>query len=130
MVRRFRLLAPVAARVRRSLAVSLRMRPTDMARMPSARKIPKKVAQLMIVADVGMLFFVSMVMPAAEAVARASLICAAVGGCCVWISQPEVVVCRPNSWMACSVTTVLGADVPDGRALISWITGLARQLLL
>ena len=26
--------------------------------------------------------------------------------------------------------TVLGADVPDGRALTSWITGLARQLLV
>ena len=31
--------------------------------------------------------------------------------------------------MACSVITVLGADVPDGRAPTSWITGLARQSL-
>ena len=29
--------------------------------------------------------------------------------------------------MACSVITVLGADVPDGSALTSWITGLARH---
>ena len=30
--------------------------------------------------------------------------------------------------MACSVITVVGADVPEGRALKVWITGLARQL--
>ena len=29
--------------------------------------------------------------------------------------------------MACSVITVLGADVPDGSAPTSWITGLARH---
>jgi hypothetical protein len=42
--RRVRLPAPVAVSVRRSRAVSLRMRPTDMARMPSARAIPNAVA--------------------------------------------------------------------------------------
>ena len=42
--RRVRLLAPVAVRVRRSLAVSLRMRPMDMTSMPSARTIPNTVA--------------------------------------------------------------------------------------
>ena len=47
-VRRVELLAPVAARMRRSLAVSLRMRPTVMASTPRARKIPNTVAQLMI----------------------------------------------------------------------------------
>ena len=31
--------------------------------------------------------------------------------------------------MACSVITVLGAEVPDGSPLTSWITGLARQSL-
>ena len=55
------------------------------------------------------------------------MICAAVGGCGAWISQPEALVCRPSAWMACSVITVLGADVPDGRAPTSWITGLARH---
>ena len=35
--------------------------------------------------------------------------------------------CRPSVWMACSVITVLGADVPDGSAPTSWITGLARH---
>src|SRR5580704_15549964 len=103
IVRRVEPLAPVAARVRRSLAVSLRMRPTDMARMASARKIPKAVAQLMI--------------------------SAAVGGCGDWMSQPDVMACSPSSRIACEVITVLGAEVPDGRALTSWITGLARQSL-
>src|SRR6266566_2796050 len=68
-----------------------------------------------------------MVMPAAEAVSLASVICAAVGGCEAWISQPETLLCRPSAWMACSVITVLGPDVPDGRAPTSWITGLARH---
>src|SRR5215475_518612 len=106
------------------------MRPMDMARMPSARAIPKAVAQLRISADVGALDFVSMVMPAAAAVSRAPRICAAVGGCGAWMSQPETLACKPSAWMACSVITVLGADVPDGSALTCWITGLARQSLL
>src|ERR1700758_5341402 len=80
MMRRVQLLAPVAARVRRSLAVSLRIRPTDMARMPSASTMPITVAQSTMVAEVGMLFLVSMDIPAAEAVSRALVICAAVGG--------------------------------------------------
>jgi hypothetical protein len=87
-VRRVALPAPVAARVRRSLAVSLRIRPTLMARMPSASAMPNTVAQLRISADEGALFLVSMVMPAAAAVSRTCLICAAVGGCGDWISQP------------------------------------------
>ena len=33
---------------------------------------------------------------------------------------------QAGCWTACSVITVLGAEVPDGRALSSWITGLAR----
>ena len=45
------------------------------------------------------------------------------------MSQPDVVACRWNWCTACSVITVLGADVPDGRALTSWIIGLARQPL-
>ena len=77
-----------------------------------------------------MLFLVSMDIPAAAAVSRALVICAAVGGFGVWMNQPTAlpvpVMCRVR--MACSVNTVLGADVPDGSALISWITGLARQL--
>src|SRR6266581_1435056 len=125
-------LAPVAARVRRSLAVSLRMRPTLMARMASARTMPNTVAQSMIVADVGTLDLVSTVMPAAAAARWALWICALVSGLAVWISQPPTPlgpVCRPSVRMACSVITVLGAEVPDGSALISWIGGLARQLL-
>jgi len=37
-----------------------------------------------------------MVMPAALAVSLASVICAAVGGCGVWTSQPETLACRPS----------------------------------
>ena len=66
-------------------------------------------------------------MPAAPAVSLASVICAAVGGCGAWMSQPEGPVCRPSVRMACSVITVLGPDVPDGRAPTCWITGLARH---
>ena len=43
------------------------------------------------------------------------------------MSQPEVMTWRWNWWTAGSVITVLGADVPEGSALTSWITGLARQ---
>ena len=132
-MRRVRELAPVAARVRRSLAASLRIRPTLMARMASARTMPNTVAQSMIVADVGTLDLVSTLMFAAAAASLALWICALVSGLAVWISQPATVpgpVCRPSVWMACSVITVLGADVPDGSALISWIGGLARQLPL
>ena len=100
-----------------------------MARMPSASTMPNTVAQLMITETDGMLFLVSMVSPAAAAASRALVICAAVGGAGVWISQPSVVTldCRCSAAMACWVITVLGADVPDGSALTSWITGLARH---
>src|SRR5437764_9205303 len=130
-LRRVLLLAPVAARVRRSLAVSLRIRPTLMARMASARAIPNTVAQSMIVADVGTLDLVSTLMLADAAARLALWICALVSGLAVWISQPATPagpVCRPSVRMACSVIRVLGADVPDGSALTSWIGGVARQL--
>src|SRR6185312_6111123 len=78
----------------------------------------------------GALFLVSMVRPALAAASRALLICAAVGGCGAWMSQPATPLLPPRCKvrMACSVITVFGADVPDGSALTSWITGLARQL--
>src|SRR6516165_6439749 len=131
MLRRVVLLAPVAARVRRSLADSLRIRPTLIARMASARTMPNTVAQSMIVADVGTLDLVSTDMCAAPAATCALWICALVSGLAVWISQPATPsgpVCRCSVWTACSVITVLGADVPDGSALTSWIGGLAMQL--
>ena len=53
-------LAPVAVSVRSSLAVSLRMRPTLMARTPRASAMPNTVAQFTISADVGSSFFDSM----------------------------------------------------------------------
>jgi len=76
---------------------------------------------------VGALDLVSIVMPAAAAVSRAPVICAAVGLCGAWISQPDALAGRPSAWMACSVITVLGPEVPDGSAPTCWITGLARH---
>jgi hypothetical protein len=67
--------------------------------------MPKAVAQLVISADVGTLDLVSTLMPAPAAVRRALLICAAVRGCGVWISQPDTMVRRPSRWTACSVIT-------------------------
>ncbi len=47
-----------------------------------------------------------------------------------WMSQPEIPTefCRCSVVIACSVTTVFGAEVPDGSWLTSWIGGLAMQL--
>src|SRR5690348_11887343 len=129
MVRRLQLLAPVAASVRRSLAVSLRIRPMLMPRMPRASAIPNTVAQVMISDEDGALDLVSMIRPALAAASRALLICAAVGGCGVVTSQPAGLALRWNWWTARSVITVFGADVPAGSALTSWITGLGRQLV-
>jgi hypothetical protein len=50
-------LGPAAVSVRRSLEVSLRTSPTDRARMPRARTIPKTVAQSMISYEPGWSFF-------------------------------------------------------------------------
>src|SRR5262245_66529614 len=115
--------------MRRSLAVSLRIRPIDMARMHSASRIPAAVAQPVIAVTDGMLDRVSMVSPAAAAATRALLICAAVGGCAVCTSQPDTNGVRPRACTACSVITVFGADVPDGSAPTVCITGPARQLV-
>jgi hypothetical protein len=45
------------------------------------------------------------------------------------ISQPAVwtELCRCSVLIACSVTTVFGAEVPDGSWLNSWILGPGRQ---
>jgi len=127
IARRAVLPAPVAASMRRSLAVSLRSRPTLMARMPSASGMPKAVATLRISADVGMLLRVSTDRPAAAAACSAALIWPAVGGCGAGMSQPAVLTDRWNWRTARSVITVFGADVPDGSALTSWIFGFARH---
>ena len=129
--RRLKLLAPVAASVRRSLAVSARMSPTVMARMASASAMPKTVAQLTTCHELGSSFLDSMVNCSVEAVALASLIWAAVRGPAEEISHPE-----RDAWFwrwtcerACSVTRVLGADVPEGNCGRYWMTGLARHEL-
>src|SRR3974390_1067188 len=46
------------------------------------------------------------------------------------MSQPSRLSCRWCRWTACAVITVFGAEVPDGRLLTSWITGLATHPLL
>ena len=91
--------------------------------------MPKTVAQLMISADVGWSFFVSTVMPAAAAVSRALVIWAAVSGCGRLDAASRSSLAWRSSWCtACSVITVLGAEVPGGRAPTSSIFGLATQL--
>jgi hypothetical protein len=111
------------------LAVSLRTRPMLIARMPSASTMPKMVATSVICATtVICASTVSMLAPAVGAVCLALVIWVAVSPPSPWISQPAVVAVNLNSRMACSVITVFGAEVPAGRAPISWIGGLARQL--
>src|SRR6266571_6457430 len=70
-----------------------------------------------------------MVAPEATAICRAAVICAAVSGLGVWISQPSGTSCSPRAWTARAVITVFGAEVPAGRLSTAWIFGLARQLL-
>src|SRR5580698_1865138 len=101
-VLRVKELAPVAARVRRSPAVSLRMRPTDMPNMPRASATPNNVAQLMISLDDGALFLVSRLMLAWDAATRALVIWVGVIGALVWIIQPATLDCRWYLWMAYS----------------------------
>jgi len=74
IARRAALPAPVAVSMRRSLAVSLRSKPTLIARMPSASRMPKAVAALRILENAGMLSRVSTVRPAAAAACWAVLI--------------------------------------------------------
>ena len=124
-LRRVRELAPVAVSVRNSLAVSLRMRPTLMARMPRASAMPKTVAQFTISADVGASFFDSMLRSVEAASELALVSCAEVIGLFVRIIQPPRLFwsARCSRRSALSVITVLGADVPVGSWLSSWTTG-------
>ena len=130
-LRRVRELAPVAVSVRSSLAVSLRMRPTLMARTPRARAMPKTVAQFTISADVGSSFFDSMLRSAAAASELALVSWAWVIGLLARIIQPSRLfwLARCSRRSALSVITVFGADVPMGSWLSSWTTGWARHWL-
>ena len=87
-LRRVRELAPAAVSVRSSLAVSLRMSPTLMARTPSARAMPKTVAQLTISDDVGASFLDSMLRSPEAASELALLSWAGVMGLSARIVQP------------------------------------------
>jgi hypothetical protein len=73
---------------------------------------------------------VSTLTPAVTAICRAALICPAVSGCGVSISQPSRFSPRWYFCTACSVITVFGAEVPDGRLAFCAITGFATQSLL
>ena len=117
----------MAASVRRSFAVSLRTRPTDIPSTPRAITIPKIVAELITADDVGWSFFDSTESCVVDAASSALLICAAVKGCAPCTSQSLVLGWMWNSRIACSVITVFGALVPNGSAPTSWITGWARQ---
>ena len=52
-----------------------------------------------------------MVIPAAAARCRASVICAEVSGCLAWTSQPTGSAVYPLAVMAFGVISVLGAEV-------------------
>ena len=130
IVRRVHPLAPVAVSVRRSPAVSLRMRPMLIARIASASTIPNTVARSMTSYPGGALDFVSMLIPeTSAAMKRALRICAAVGGWFVTMNQPASEVCRWSVRIACSVITVFGADVPEGSEPTYWIFGFQMHEL-
>src|SRR5579872_2064080 len=119
--------APVAPSVRRSSAVSLRTRPTDMPSTPMAITIPKTVAHVMMADDVGWSFFDSTEISVVDAVSWALLTWAAVKGWLPWTSQSWFMTWMRNSRTTRSVISVFGAEVPVGRAPTSSITGWARQ---
>src|ERR1700728_1328314 len=110
-----------------SLAASLRTSPTDIPNTPRARKIPKIVAEVTTADEVGSSFLDSTESCDVDAVSSALLICDAVKGCGPCTNQSVVLAEISNSFMACSVITVFGADVPLGSAPSSWITGFATQ---
>ncbi len=122
IVRRVVLVAPVAASVRSSLAVSLRMRPTVMASTPSATRRPTAVAPLRSSAFEVCRFRVSMVNPAAAAVRWAELTRAESSGERVCMNQPALADSSPKCWSACMVSSVSGAEVYVG-SLTVWIVG-------
>ena len=120
-LRRVRELAPAAVSMRSSLAVSLRMRPTLMARMPRASAMPNTVAQFTISADVGWLFFDSMLNWLLAARDWALVICAEVIGALASRVQPPKVLWSAmcSRCSALSVISVFGAEVPVGNWLSS-----------
>src|ERR1700722_19462623 len=130
-LRRVRELAPAAVSVRRSLAVSLRISPTLMARTPRARAMPKTVAQFTISDDDGASFFDSMFRSPAAASELALVNC----GCVIALEartvQPPRLfwLVRWRRRSALSVITVFGEDVPTGSWLSSCTTGWARHWL-
>src|SRR6266542_3553472 len=94
-VRRILLVAPVAVRVRRSPALSLRISPTVIARIASARRAPAAVAIAIGFAYEGLARWTSIVRPALAARSRAAVICLLVNGRLDSISQPDGICFQP-----------------------------------
>src|ERR1700691_5129598 len=94
---------------------------------PSAITIPKIVAELTTDDELGWSFFDSTESCVVDAASSALLIWAALKGWVPRTSQSVVFASMWNSFIACSVTTVFGADVPLGSAPTSWINGCATQ---
>ena len=119
----------MAVSVRNSLAVSLRMRPMLMARMPRASAMANTVAQFTISCEVGASFFDSMLRLLVAAIAWAFEIWAEVIGLFAWSIQPSRLLwlARCSRRNALSVITVFGAYVPVGSWLSSWTTGWAMH---
>src|SRR5215471_16800504 len=130
IIRRVMPLAPVAVSVRRSGAVSLRIRPTDPASTLSAITMPSAVAPSAKSSRLGLEVSVWTCTSLAFPNCRTALSCVAVSGAGAWISHPCRLGCMWYLLTAYSVSTVFGADVPLGRLPTVAIAGLARQPLL
>ena len=89
------LVAPVAVRVRRSPPLSLRISPTVIARIASARSAPAPVAIAIGVANEALSCCTSIVRPAFAARLRAAAICSRVRGLLDSTSQPLATRCQP-----------------------------------
>jgi hypothetical protein len=108
-VRRILFVAPVAVRVRRSPALSLRISPTVMARIASARRAPAAVAMAIGFAYDALSRRASIVRPARAASSRAAAICSLVNGRLDSTSQPDGICFQPWRRRPSTVTNEAGA---------------------
>src|SRR5262249_48034772 len=118
-VRRVVLVAPVAVRVRRSPAASVRISPTVRARTPRASSAPAAVAAALMVASDAWVFLASMTRPALAAASRASASWVAVSGWLELMSQPD---CICLQWRRCRPVQVMNEVGSEGEpgAWIRW----------
>jgi len=110
IVRRVRLLAPVAVNVRMSRPASLRMRPTVIASTPNATRIPAAVDQLRSGANDLGAERVSMTNPDDAAARRAASFCADVRADGAWISHACGVADKPRVRIAFGVISTAGSE--------------------